>query len=152
LHNENSCNTSPMLILAKPPKADGKVRIRTVVDKREQNKNTRKLTTPLPDIEAILRNVVRHKHKSLIDGKEEYEQIRKIPEHVPRTLFTTADGTMQSLTLQQGDTNGPATYQTLMNYIFSAHIGVFMDVYLDDIVVYSDTINDHIAHLRSIFE
>jgi hypothetical protein len=68
-------NASPMLILMKPPKADGKVRIRTVVDKREQNRNTKKLTTPLPDIEAILRSVVHHKYRSLIDGKDAYEQI-----------------------------------------------------------------------------
>jgi len=67
-----------------------------------------------------------------------------IPEHVNCTLFTTPDGTMESLTLQQGDCNGPSTYQTLMNHLFAPYIGVFMDVYLDDIVIYSDTIEDHV--------
>ena len=46
--------------------------------------------------------------------------------------------------MQIGDCNAPATYQALMNYIFSPYIGVFMDVYLDDIVVYLDTLEDHI--------
>lgn len=145
-------NASPLLILQKPPKPDGTVRIRTVVDKREQNANTHKLRTPLPDIELILRNVVRHKYRSILDGKDAYEQIRVIPEHVRRTLFTTPDGTMESLVLQQGDCNGPATYQTLMNYIFSMHIGVFMDVYLDDIVIYSNSISEHVQHVRSVFD
>ena len=53
-------NTSPLLVLPKPPKADGTLRIRTVVDKWQQNQNTQKLRTPLPDIDTILWNVVRH--------------------------------------------------------------------------------------------
>ena len=71
--------------------------LRTVFDKREQNANTYKLASPLPDIEEILREVSKHKYRSLIDGKDAYEQIRVIPEHVGRTLFTTPDGTMESL-------------------------------------------------------
>ena len=70
-----------------------------MVDKQQQNANTYKLAAPLPDIEGILRNVVKHKYRSIIDGKDAYEQIRVVPEHVPRTLFTTPDGTMVSLVL-----------------------------------------------------
>jgi hypothetical protein len=145
-------NGSPMLILSKLPKLDGKACICTVVDKCEQNTNTWKLTAPLPDIDAILRNVVRHPYRSLIDGKDTYEQIRVIPEHVNHTLFTTPDGMMESLTLQQGDCNGPSTYQTLMNHLFAPYIGVFMDVYLDDIVIYSDTIEDYVEHIQIVFD
>ena len=147
-------NASPMLMIPKPPRDpnDGELRLRTVVDKRQQNANTHKLTAPLPDIDGILQNVVKHKYRSLIDGKDAYEQIRVVPEHVPRTLFTTPDGTMVSLVLQQGDINGPATYQAVMNHIFAPYIGVFMDVYLDDIVIYSDTIEDHMKHVRLVFD
>ena len=83
-------------------------------DKREQNANTHKLASPLPDIEEILREVSRHKYWSIIDGKDAYEQIRVIPDHVPRTLFTTPDGTMVSLVMQQGDSNAGATYQRMI--------------------------------------
>ncbi|KAJ3002426.1 hypothetical protein NUW54_g5855 [Trametes sanguinea] len=59
---------------------------------------------------------------------------------------------MVSLVLQQGDINGPTTYQMVMNHIFAPYIGVFMDVYLDDIVIYSDTIEDHIKHVRTVLD
>ncbi len=59
---------------------------------------------------------------------------------------------MVSLVLQQGDVNGPTTYQMVMNHIFAPYIGVFMDVYLDDIVIYSDTIADHVKHVRLVLD
>ncbi|KZV86457.1 hypothetical protein EXIGLDRAFT_752800 [Exidia glandulosa HHB12029] len=141
----------PLMIIPKPKTKGGEVKIRTVIDTRARNENTVKVAAPLPDIEEILRNVVKHEYRSLIDGKDAYEQIRVKPEHVPRTMFNTPDGTMESLVMQIGDCNAPATYQTLMNHIFAPFIGVFMDVYLDDIIVYSDSPEEHVEHLRAIF-
>jgi len=144
-------NAIPLLMIPKLSLTGDKPGIRTVFDKREQNANTYKLASPLPDIEEILREVSKHKFRSLIDGKDAYEQIRIIPEHVNRTLFTTPDGTMESLVMQQGDCNAGATYQTLMNHIFASYIGVFMYVYLDDIIIFSDSVKEHIEHVRTIF-
>ncbi|EJD42916.1 DNA/RNA polymerase, partial [Auricularia subglabra TFB-10046 SS5] len=59
---------------------------------------------------------------------------------------------MESLVLQIGDCNGSATYQMLMNHIFSEHLGVWMDVYLDDIIIYSYTLEDHMEHIRTVFK
>jgi hypothetical protein len=145
-------NALPMLLIPKPMREDGRMRLRTVFDLRQRNMNTRKLTAPLPDIDGILRNVVRHKYRSLINGKDAYKQIRVIPEHVNCTTFNTPDGTMESLVLQQGDCNGPATYQIVMNHIFAPYVGVFMDIYLDDIVIYSDSIEEHMKHIRLVFD
>jgi hypothetical protein len=110
------------------------------------------LASPLPDIETILRNVVSHKFRSLVDGKDAYEQIRVLPEDVHKTLFTTPDGTMISQVMQIGDCNAGATYQSLMNHIFASYIGVFMDVYLDDIVIYSDTADEHVRHVKIVID
>ena len=87
-----------------------------------------------------------------MDGRDAYEQIRVEPSHVERTAVTTPDGNMVSQVIQLGDCNAPATYQALMNYIFSPYIGRFMDVYLDDIVIYSDTLKEHIEHVKTIID
>ena len=145
-------NAIPLLMIPKISLTGDKPGIRTVFDKREQNANTYKLASPLPDIEEILREVSKHKFRSLIDGKDAYEQIRIIPGHVSRTLFTTPDGTMESLVMQQGDCNAGATHQTLMNHIFASYIGVFMYVYLDDIIIFSDSVKEHVEHVRTIFD
>lgn len=108
----------------------------------------KKMSAPLPEMDGILRNVCRHKHWSLVDGKDAYEQIRVATEDVHKTLFNTPDGTMESLVMQQGDCNASATYQSLMNHLFSSYIGTWMDVYLDDIVIYSDTKEEHLEHVK----
>ncbi|KIL55333.1 hypothetical protein M378DRAFT_1045040, partial [Amanita muscaria Koide BX008] len=84
----NATNTVPMPFIRKPGKVDEAPRLRTVFDLRERNKNTRKLASPLPDMDGILRRAARARYRSLIDGQDAYEQIRIIPEHVHRTAFT----------------------------------------------------------------
>ena len=54
--------------------------------------------------------------------------------------------------MQQGDCNAGATYQTLMNHIFTPHLGIFVYIYLDDIIIFLDTIEDHIKHIRIVFD
>ncbi|KAG9222581.1 hypothetical protein CCMSSC00406_0000541 [Pleurotus cornucopiae] len=141
-------NAVPMLHIYKP----GTKLLRIVVDLRERNANTVKMSTPMPNIEAILRRIAAHLFRSSMDGKDAYEQIRIVAEHVARSAMTTPDGTMVSLVMQQGDCNAPATYQALMNHIFAPYIGVFMDVYLDDIIIYSDTLEKHIQHVKTAID
>ena len=145
-------NPIPMLMIPKMSSSNRLPTLRMVFDKQEQNANTRKLASPLPDIDGILREVSRHKYRSLIDRKDAYEQIRVIPEHVTHTIFNTPDRTMESLVMQQGDCNAGATYQTLVNHIFAPHLGVFVYVYLDDIIIFSDTIEDHVKHIWIVFD
>ena len=145
-------NAIPMLLIHKKPGPDGKPRLRTVFDARERNLNTRKMASPLPDQQDILMNICRHRYRTLIDGKDAYESIRIAPEDVDKTLFNTPDGTMVSNVMQQGDCNAPATYQTLMNHLFSEYIGKFVEPYLDDIVVYSDTLEEHVQHVRIVLD
>ena len=133
----NAANTIPMLLVIKPRKPGDPPLLRMVYDLRARNDNTHKMTLPLPDPEGILRRAARHRFRSMMDGKDGYEQIRIAPEHVHRTATTTPDGNMISHVIQQGDCNAPATYQALMNQLFSPYIGHFMDVYLDDIIIYS---------------
>ncbi|THG93307.1 hypothetical protein EW026_g7894 [Hermanssonia centrifuga] len=103
-------------------------------------------------MEGILRRIAKKPYRSSLDGKDAYECIRIEPDHVERSAVTTPDGNMVSLVLQQGDCNAVATYQTLMNHLFGQFIGVFMDVYLDDILVYSDTLREHFEHVRKVVD
>ena len=143
-------NTVPMMFIPKP--GTNLPLLRTVVDLRERNKNTRKLTSPLPDMEGMLRRTASKPYRTTLDLKSAYEQIRIVPEHVGRSAVTTPDGNMISEVVQMGDCNAPATHQALMNFLFSSYIGRFMDIYLDDIVIYSDTLEDHVEHVKLVLD
>ena len=67
-------------------------------------------------------------------------------------MVATPNGNMDSEVMQIGDCNAAASWQTFMNHEFSNYIGIFMDVYLDDIIIYSDTIQDHIKHNKLVFQ
>lgn len=59
---------------------------------------------------------------------------------------------MVSLVMQIGDCNTSATYHSIMNHIFSDLIGVILNIYLDNIVVYSDSPGDHIRHVQNVID
>lgn len=138
---------APLLCIAK--KAGG---LRTVVDCRKRNDNTVKDVTPFPDQEQIRQDVARAPIRSKIDLSDAYEQIRIDPKDVWKTAFATVYGTMLSNVMQQGDCNAPATFQRLMTHVFRDHISVFVHVYLDDIFVYSTSVEEHEKHLGIVFE
>lgn len=112
-----------MLLIPKTQAPGDPLQLWTVIDLRARNDNTIKQTSLLPDPEGILRRAAKHSFRTLMDGKDAYKQIRIEPEHVDRTAVTTPDGNMVSLVIQIGDCNAPATYQALMNHIFSGYIG-----------------------------
>ncbi|KAJ3518583.1 hypothetical protein NMY22_g13602 [Coprinellus aureogranulatus] len=147
-----SYNTVPMLCIPKPTKPGEPPKLRTVFDLRERNANTKKLTCPLPDMEGILRRVAKAKYRSIMDGKDAYEQIRIEPEDVQYSAMATPDGPMVSKVMQQGDCNAVATFQTIMTSLFSPWLGKWIDIYLDDIVIYSDTLEEHIAHCKKVID
>jgi transposase InsO family protein len=142
----------PMLLIKKPALPGDPPKLRTVVDLRERNANTKKMASPLPDIHTLLSRVASKRYRSLMDGQDAYEQIRVEPCDVPRTLMTTPDGTMISNVLQLGDANGVATFMAVMTDLFLPYLGVWMDVYLDDIIVYSDTLEEHVQRVKFIMD
>ena len=107
---------------------------------------------PLPDQDVIREDVARAKYRSKVDLADAYEQVRVEPRDVPNTLFATIMGTYHSNVVQQGDCNAPATFQRLMTSIFRDVIGQFMHVYLDDIFIYSDSVEEHEEHLKTVFD
>src|SRR5258706_6384526 len=144
---KNVPQASPLLCILKK---DG--RLRTVVDCRERNLNTVKDLTPFPDQDMIRNDVARARFRSKLDMSDAYEQVRVEPNDVKNTAFCTVVGTFLSHVVQQGDCNAPATFQRLMMRIFRKFLAKFVYVYLDDIFIFSNTIEEHEDHLRKVFD
>lgn len=81
-----------------------------------------------------------------------YEQIRIHPDNVHKTAFSTPFGTFWSSVVQQGDCNAPSTFQRLMTTILRDFIGKFVEVYFDDIFIFSHSIEEHKQHLKMVFD
>ena len=128
-------------------KKDGTLRL--CVDYRALNAITRKDKYPLPRIDEQIDNMRESTVFSKLDLTSGYHQLRVAREHVQRTAFVTRFGTYQFRVMPFGLTNAPATFQRLMNLLFANHLATFVKIYLDDIVLHSRTMEDHVKHLRT---
>ena len=81
-----------------------------------------------------------------------YHQIRVHPSDVHKTAFRTRYGHFEFLVLPFGLTNAPATFMHLMHSIFREYLDDFIIIFLDDILVYSKGLGDHIHHVRQTLE
>ncbi len=106
------------------------------VDYRALNKLTVKNSYPLPRIDEIFDQLRGAKFFSKIDLRSGYHQIRIDPSSIPLTAFRTKYGLFEFTVMPFGLTNASATFMTLMNNIFHEYIDVFVQVYLDDILVF----------------
>jgi Reverse transcriptase (RNA-dependent DNA polymerase)/RNase H-like domain found in reverse transcriptase len=122
-----------------------------VVDGHQPFENMVKDVTPLPDQDIIHLEVMRAKICPKIDLSNMYEQICIVPEDVHKTVFVTIFGMFMSNIMQQGDCNTPSMFQHSMNITFWEFIGIFLHVYLDDLFIYSNTVEEHQQHLKTIF-
>jgi hypothetical protein len=123
-----------------------------VQDYRFLNKITIKNRYPLPRIDNLLDKIGGATHFSSIDLRSGYHQIRITDEDVSKTAFRTPFGHYQFKVLSFGLTNAPATFQRVMNDVFGQSVGDFVVVYLDDILIYSKSAEEHEAYLRKVLE
>jgi hypothetical protein len=95
-----------------------------------------------------------HKIISFMDGNEGYNQIFMAEEDIHKTAFRClgAIGLFEWVVMTFGLKSAGATYQRAMNYIFHDLISWLVEVYIDDVVIKSNEIENHIADLRKIFE
>lgn len=126
--------------------------LRLCVDYRALNKLTIKNNYPLPRIDDCFDRLVGMKYFSKLDFTSGYHQCRIAEEDIHKTAFRTRYGHYEFRVLPFGLCNAPATFQRLMHDIFWEFLDKFVVIYLDDIIVYSKTEDEHLQHLQQVFE
>src|SRR5271170_4244830 len=110
------------------------------VDYRQLNARTEKNSYPLPRIQECINQLGHARFLSKIDLTSSYWQVRIKDKDVPKIAFNTRNGKYKFLVMPFGLTNTPVTFQILVNNVFVHFLYIFLIVYLDDIVIYSNTL------------
>jgi hypothetical protein len=131
-------------------KKDGKLDL--CVDYCTLNAATRKNRHTLPLISKILDRLNRAQYLTKIDLQDVYHRIAITKKDQWKTAFCTCYGHFEYCVMPFGPTNSPATFQAYINKALSGLMDVICVVYLDDILIYSENLEDHRRHVREVFE
>lgn len=143
--------SSPVVMVRKK---DGTLRF--CVDYRELNKITKRDTFPLPRMDDLLDQLGNSRYFTTLDLASGYWQICVAPGSREKTAFVTPHGLFQFRVMPFGLTNAPAVFQRLMQTVLMGLNPVggkqFVSVYIDDVLVYSQSLDEHLEHLRLVIQ
>ena len=137
--------SSPIVLVRKK---DGSVRF--CVDFRKLNNITVKDAFPIPRIDDMFDHLSEAQYYTTIDFKSGYFQVGLDPKDRPKTAFSTRDEHYQFTVLPQGVTNGPPAFQRIVSRTLGTTRWRFSLAYLDDVIIYSQTFDEHLLHLEDI--
>ena len=127
-------------------------KMRLVVDYRALNKISVKNRAALPNIQEILDRLSKAKFFTKLDLASGFHQILINENDCKKTAFRTKYGHFEWTVMPFGLSNAPATFQNTMNSVFRDFIDIFVTVYIDDILIYSDNLEEHIEHLEKVLK
>jgi hypothetical protein len=142
-----SARAAPVVIVVKK---NGEIRV--CIDYRKLNSITKKDSFPMPRIDDILDKLYGNFFFTTLDFASGYYQTKLEESAKEKTAFVAEDHLYQFTRMPFGLCNGPPTFQRLMNFALKDVLGKKALVYLDDVIIYSDTFEDHFKDIRHVFE
>uniref|UniRef100_A0A093Y1I0 Transposon Tf2-6 polyprotein n=1 Tax=Talaromyces marneffei PM1 TaxID=1077442 RepID=A0A093Y1I0_TALMA len=143
----NSAAAAPILLARKP---GGGVRI--CVDYRGLNEITRKNRYPIPLIQETLQLLTRARYFTKLDIIAAFNKLRIAAGDEWKTAFRTRFRLFESLVMNFGLTNAPASWQNYINDILKEYLDDFVCAYMDDILIFSNSLEEHKKHVRQVLE
>jgi hypothetical protein len=131
-------------------KGDGSLRL--CVDYRGLNEGNIKNCYPLPLLHETLLRLQKARYFTKLDIRGAYNLVRMAEGEEWKTTFRTRYGLFESLVMPFGLTNAPASFQHIINDVLRPYLDVFVTAYLDDILIYSDNLEDHRGHVLKVLE
>ena len=138
---------APILFVKKKDKT-----LRLCIDYRQLNRVTIKNRYPLPRIDDLFYQLRGARVYSKIDLRTSYHQLRVRDTDIPKTAFRTRYGHYEFMVMPFGLTNAPAAFMDLMHRIFQPYLDQFVVVFVDDILIYSQSEWEHEYHLRIVLQ
>lgn len=144
--------SSPIWIVPKKQDASQKVKWRLVIDYRKLNEVTIGDRYPIPNITDILDKLGKCQYFTTLDLASGFHQIEVNPRDIEKTAFTVDFGHYEFIRMPFGLKNAPSTFQRVMDNVLGELQGNSCLCYMDDIIVYSTSLQEHITNLEHVFK
>lgn len=143
---------APVWIVPKKTDASGERKYRMVIDYRKLNANTIPDKYPIPEIQDVLSNLGSNRYFTVIDLRSGFHQIPLKKSDIEKTAFSINHGKYEFTRLPFGLKNGPSIFQRALDDILREHIGKRCYVYVDDIIVFGRSEEEHLKNLGLVFK
>lgn len=144
--------TSPVWIVPKKADASGVKKFRMVIDYRKVNEKTISDRYSMPEIGYVIGQLKGQKYFTTLDLASGFHQIRMKESDIEKTAFCINNGKYEFTRMPFGLKNAPATFQRAIDDILRIHIGKICYVYIDDVIVFGKSLEEHLKNLSIILK